>query len=143
MDKKMSEEEVRRYVAKLKNFYSQVSVYAFVNICLIFIWLFSGAGAFWPIWTIVIWGVALGFQALKIGLFPKEVQQFMDALMDKLPFLKGDWEEEQVKDIMKDGKPEAKKDASSPKKTAVKTEKKVSKKKVVKKAGPTKKPSSK
>lgn len=133
----MSEEEVRRYVIKLKGFYSQVSVYAFVNVCLIFIWLFSGAGAFWPIWNIVIWGVVLGFQALKIGLFPKEVQQFMDAVMEKLPFLKGDWEDKQVKGIMKE-EPTSKAEMA---KAAAKTEKKA--KASPKKNATTKKPAAK
>ena len=38
-------------------------VWALVNAFLVLIWAVTGAGAFWPIWTILPWGFALAIQA--------------------------------------------------------------------------------
>jgi hypothetical protein len=43
----------------------ELRVFAGVNILLVAIWLFAGAGYFWPVWVMIWWGVAL---ALKLPL---------------------------------------------------------------------------
>jgi hypothetical protein len=46
-----------------RDFKSHVVVYVIVNTLLVVIWALSGAGYFWPIWTIVGWGIGLAFHA--------------------------------------------------------------------------------
>ncbi len=53
-------------VARLKakrNFMRSLVVYVLVNSFLVVIWALGDRGAFWPIWPIAGWGMALGFQA--------------------------------------------------------------------------------
>ena len=59
----------------------------------IIIWLSTGGG-FWPIWVIFGLGISAAMQGIKLGLFPM--------LPDFLPFLKADWEEQQVKNLLDD-----------------------------------------
>ena len=42
---------------------NHVAVYVVVNAMLVVIWAASGAGYFWPIWSIGGWGVGLAFHA--------------------------------------------------------------------------------
>lgn len=78
----------RRRVQELKGFYLHAAIYLVVNIGLIFVYAFSGASGFWPIWPILGWGVGLLAHALATfrlvpSLFSKgweerKVQQFLD-----------------------------------------------------------------
>jgi hypothetical protein len=51
---------IRRLEAK-RGFNVHAALYVIVNLLLMFIWGFSGAGYFWPVWPIVGWGVGLAF----------------------------------------------------------------------------------
>jgi len=68
MSKKMSEEEIREIATKRvrarKGFYSHLTAYIIVNLMLVVIWYFTGAGYFWPMWVILFWGIGLIFNAV-------------------------------------------------------------------------------
>jgi hypothetical protein len=64
----MDDHDERRAAAieRLENkrdFRNHAVVYGVVNTMLVVIWAASGAGYFWPIWSIAGWGVALAFHA--------------------------------------------------------------------------------
>lgn len=46
-----------------RGFRAHLLVYGLVNAMLIVIWAASGAGYFWPIWSIAGWGVGLALHA--------------------------------------------------------------------------------
>lgn len=54
------DDAVRRIKAK-RNFQTHIVVYLVVNVALIGIWAATGAGYFWPIWSIGGWGIGLFF----------------------------------------------------------------------------------
>jgi hypothetical protein len=43
-------------------FQRHAQVYVLVNLFLVGVWVATGAGYFWPIWSIMGWGLALGLQ---------------------------------------------------------------------------------
>lgn len=98
---KMSDEELRNHVRNLREFYTNFSMYAGVNAALFVIWVITGAGAFWPFWTIFFWGIALAIQAMNSGLFTSECQEWTQKVLNFLPFLKKSWEDDQVKKMSK------------------------------------------
>lgn len=51
---------IRRVKAK-RDFKGHLLVYLVVNASLVVIWAASGAGTFWPIWSIAFWGMGLVF----------------------------------------------------------------------------------
>ena len=51
---------IRRIKAK-RDFKTHVVIYVVVNLMLVAIWAFSGAGFFWPVFSILFWGVGLVF----------------------------------------------------------------------------------
>ncbi|MDH3471469.1 MAG: 2TM domain-containing protein [Acidimicrobiia bacterium] len=54
----------REAVERLKqkrDFRTHLSVYVVVNALLVAIWALSGAGYFWPVWTLLGWGVGIVF----------------------------------------------------------------------------------
>jgi hypothetical protein len=51
---------IRRVKAK-RDFKTHVVVYFVVNAMLVVIWAVSGAGYFWPIWSILGWGIGVFF----------------------------------------------------------------------------------
>ncbi len=106
----MTEQEAKEKVGKLRRFYTDAFIYAIVNLGLILIWAISGGGYFWPIWAIVGWGIGLGVHAFYLGLMPQ-----MNAMA---PFMNKDWEEKEVRRLMKE-KPKA---PESPMKAAPKAE---------------------
>lgn len=91
----MNENQVREHVHKLRRFYTDVLIYAVVNIGLILIWLISGGGYFWPIWVIIGWGIGLGIHAFSLGLIPQ-----MNAMV---PFMTAEWEDQEVRRLMEAG----------------------------------------
>jgi uncharacterized membrane protein len=68
MPKKMSEEEIREIATKRvrakRGFYSHLTAYIIVNLMLVAIWYFTGAGYFWPMWVMLFWGIGLIFNAV-------------------------------------------------------------------------------
>lgn len=89
-----SELEIRQRVKNMREFYRHLTVYGVVNLSLILIWAISGGGYFWPIWVLVGWGVGIGLQAVSLGLIP--------VIEDVFPFFSPDWEEAQVKKLLKE-----------------------------------------
>ena len=81
-------DRARRRVQEVKGFYLHAAIYVLVNFGLIFVYAFSGAGGFWPIWPIMGWGVgllahALGTFRLVPSFFGKDweerkTQQYLD-----------------------------------------------------------------
>ena len=69
MSKKMSEAEIREVATKRvrakKGFYSHLTAYIIVNLMLVAIWYFTGAGYFWPMWVMLGWGIGLIFNAVS------------------------------------------------------------------------------
>jgi hypothetical protein len=105
----MNEHNAREYVNKLRRFYTDALIYAVVNLGLILIWAISGGGYFWPIWVIIGWGIGLGVHAFSLGLMPQ-----VNAMA---PFLTPEWEEREVRRLMK-----AEHKGKGPEKAEVKTE---------------------
>jgi len=62
-----TDEELRQQAIKSikrkRDFWGHVVAYCIVNIFLVGIWYVSGAGYFWPGWTLGGWGVGLAFHA--------------------------------------------------------------------------------
>ena len=85
----MQEQEIRKRIRALRDFYQSLIIYALVNAGLVVIWAVSGGGYFWPIWVMVGWGLGWGISAVFLGLLPQ--------LSTLFPVFSDDWEEEQVK----------------------------------------------
>jgi uncharacterized protein DUF1707/2TM domain-containing protein len=52
--------------AARQTFYRVLFAYVVINLFLIGIWAFSGRGAFWPIWVMLGWGLAMAFYAFWV-----------------------------------------------------------------------------
>ena len=92
--KKMTEAEAKNRVRQLKRFYTDIVIYALVNMGLILVWIIFGGGYFWPIFVIIGWGIGLGLQAFSLGMIPM-------VAIEVFPFLGKNWEEKQVSKILK------------------------------------------
>lgn len=102
----MQEQELRKRIKALREFYQSLVIYGLVNAGLIIVWAVSGGGYFWPIWVIVGWGLGLGISAVSLGLLPQ--------LGSLFPVFSPEWEEEQLRKHMakhKSDKPSAPKTA--------------------------------
>lgn len=142
-----NEHEVRTHVKVLKSFYEELSFYAVICLGLVVIWLLSGAGYFWPIWIVVIWGVPLFLKASRVGVISESFYNVFNHLRHTLPIFKPEWEEQKAEQLshlydIKEVKVPAKVAASAVKKVVKKattktkpTTKKVTKA-VAKKAAP-------
>lgn len=66
----MNEQERRELATKRlkdkRDFRNHVGAYVIVNLMLVAIWAISGANYFWPVWTIVPWGMGLAFHAWSV-----------------------------------------------------------------------------
>lgn len=87
-ERKMNEQEMRKRVRALKEFYQSLIIYGLVNAGLVVVWAVSGGGYFWPIWVMVGWGLGLGVSAVSLGLLPQ--------LSSLFPVFSEDWEEGQL-----------------------------------------------
>jgi hypothetical protein len=56
-------EAARRRLQARRDFVSHLVAYAVVNIFLVGVWAFTGAGYFWPAWVIGGWGSGLVIHA--------------------------------------------------------------------------------
>jgi Domain of unknown function (DUF1707)/2TM domain len=61
-----STEQVRAPGAARRSFYRVLFAYVVINLFLIGIWAFSGRGAFWPIWVMLVWGLGMAFYAFRV-----------------------------------------------------------------------------
>ena len=79
---------IKRLKAK-KDLRNHVAVYVAVNLLLVAIWAFSGAGFFWPVFTIVFWGFGVAMQAWSVlgdrGITEADVQREMGKMGDDGP----------------------------------------------------------
>jgi hypothetical protein len=75
MPNELPEEEVyrlaRQRVEEKKGFYIHLTVYIFVNILLIIIWFFTGAGFPWFIFPLGGWGIGILFHFLGVFVFSR------------------------------------------------------------------------
>lgn len=55
-------------VTDRRDFAAHLVAYVVVNAFLIFIWLFTGAGYFWPAWVLGGWGIGLIMHAWDVFL---------------------------------------------------------------------------
>ncbi|MBA4117642.1 MAG: hypothetical protein C0514_01925 [Candidatus Puniceispirillum sp.] len=103
----VQEQELRKRIRALREFYQSLVIYGLVNAGLIIVWAVSGGGYFWPIWVIVGWGLGLGISAVSLGLLPQ--------LGSLFPVFSPEWEEEQLRKHMSKGKSDAAEKQSAPK----------------------------
>lgn len=103
----MQEQELKKRIRALREFYQSLVIYGLVNAGLIIVWAVSGGGYFWPIWVIVGWGLGLGISAVSLGLLPQ--------LGSLFPVFSPEWEDEQLRKHMSKGKADAAEKQSAPK----------------------------
>jgi hypothetical protein len=62
-----TDEELREHAIKVikkkRDFWNHVIAYCIVNIFLVVIWYWNGAGYFWPGWVLAGWGIGVAFNA--------------------------------------------------------------------------------
>lgn len=62
-----TEDELRdqaiKAIKKKRDFWNHVIAYCIVNIFLVVIWYWNGAGYFWPGWVLAGWGIGVAFNA--------------------------------------------------------------------------------
>ena len=51
----------RSRLVKRREFTAHLAAYVFVNVFIVAIWAFTGAGFFWPVFPILGWGIGLFF----------------------------------------------------------------------------------
>ncbi len=51
----------RSRLVKRREFTAHIAAYVFVNVFIVAIWAFTGAGFFWPVFPILGWGIGLFF----------------------------------------------------------------------------------
>jgi hypothetical protein len=49
-------------IQRWRDFLSHVTAYVVGNLILIGIWAMTGRWGFWPLWSLLVWGVGLSFQ---------------------------------------------------------------------------------
>ena len=96
-----NEQEIKEYVCLLKNFYMGFYSYLAIVGAMFLIWMMSGAGYFWPIWIIVIWGASLFFRASKLEVIDGAYYRLIYSIRDRLPFLKPGWEDQKQDELKK------------------------------------------
>ena len=59
-------ERARKQVERKRKFGADVVAYVIINIFLIGVWAFTGAGYFWPGWVLAGWGMLLMLDAWNL-----------------------------------------------------------------------------
>ena len=90
----LNEDEIRKRIKVLKQFYMDIINFVVVNIILALIWFtFDKTGTFWPKYVILIWGILLVFKAYRMRL--------LFFIFPHSSFLTHDWEEKKVREMLK------------------------------------------
>lgn len=58
--------EARKRLEARRKLVSDLVSYVVINTFLVFVWLISGAGYFWPGWVIAGWGIGLALHAWEV-----------------------------------------------------------------------------
>ncbi len=89
-------------IRKLRNFYSNVITFVFVNVLLLIINLIASPQNLWFYWVTLIWGIILLVQAFNIFTIRDQ-------------FLGDEWERKKIKEIMDKDKRKKPKNNTPPK----------------------------
>ena len=90
----LREEEIRKRVKILRQFYMDLVAYALVNFIIVLIWfVFDQTGTFWPKYVIVIWGIILIYRASRMGVLP--------LIFHRSSLFSQEWEERKVRQLMR------------------------------------------
>ena len=90
----LNEQEIRRRVKVLKQFYMDVFTFVLVNAIIVLIWfIFDQTGTFWPKYLIVIWGIILIYKASRKGVLP--------LIFHRSSLFSHEWEERKVRELMR------------------------------------------
>lgn len=90
-----NEQEAREYLRQLKDYYTGLASKGGIFLICVFVWLFTG-GAPWPLWVLLAFAIHAFIGGVQLGIFPM--------LPDLFPFLKKDWEEDQLRKILEEKK---------------------------------------
>ncbi len=56
-----------------REFFSHLTTYAIINGFLVFVYMMSGGGYFWPIWPMMGWGIGIAFHFVNTFFVAEEV----------------------------------------------------------------------
>jgi hypothetical protein len=76
-------EVARRRVQARRDFGSHLLAYVVVNVSLVAVWAFTGAGYFWPAWVICLWGVGLVLHAWDVFMRRPVTEGDVDAELSR------------------------------------------------------------
>jgi hypothetical protein len=76
-------EVARRRVQARRDFGSHLLAYVVVNMSLVAIWAFTGAGYFWPAWVICLWGIGLVLHAWDVFMRRPVTEADVDAELSR------------------------------------------------------------
>ncbi len=65
IDPQLRQKAIKRLKAR-RDFQRHLATYALMSTMFVLIWLFSGAGYFWPVWPMLGWGLGLAFHGLAL-----------------------------------------------------------------------------
>jgi 2TM domain len=71
---------------KKREFLSHLFLYLIVNAILVGIWAMTGGGSFWPIWSILGWGIGVFFHGWDVYARPpseERIRREMDRLGER------------------------------------------------------------
>ena len=76
-------EVARRRLQARRDFGSHLLAYAVVNMALVAVWAFTGAGYFWPAWVICLWGIGLVLHAWDVFMRRPVTEADVDAELSR------------------------------------------------------------
>lgn len=96
-----NQEDLKHHVERLKAFYNELYTFLITSAFSVLVWLLAGAGYFWPIWILVLWGGPLFLKASKLGIVNPDYHKLVTSFRDQLPFLKKSWEHEKLQELQR------------------------------------------
>ncbi|MCX7338619.1 MAG: 2TM domain-containing protein [Alphaproteobacteria bacterium] len=96
-DEKSHHHTVYQYVRNMRQLYMNLVIYGSVFLVSVIVWLSLGMGTFWPIWVLFAFVMAAIAQGASLAQLPP--------LEEFLPFLKKEWEAEQIKKLSPSNEP--------------------------------------